>query len=53
MALAEGKIASLDDRVAKYEPKLTGIPYGETSIRNLLRMSSGVPSRKSMTATMM
>jgi CubicO group peptidase (beta-lactamase class C family) len=42
MALAEGKIASLDDRVAKYEPKLAGIPYGETSIRNLLRMSSGV-----------
>ena len=42
MALAEGKIASLDDKVAKYEPKLAGIPYGETSIRNLLRMSSGV-----------
>ena len=42
MALAEGKIASLDDRVAKYEPKLAGIPYGETSIRSLLRMSSGV-----------
>src|SRR6187431_150416 len=28
MALAEGKIASLDDKVAKYEPKLAGIPYG-------------------------
>jgi CubicO group peptidase (beta-lactamase class C family) len=42
MALAEGKIASLDDKVAKYVPKLAGYSYGETSIRNLLRMSSGV-----------
>jgi CubicO group peptidase (beta-lactamase class C family) len=43
MALAEGKIASLDDPVSKYAPKLAGCPYGETSIRNVLRMSSGVP----------
>lgn len=43
MALAEGKITSLDDIVAKYVPKLAGSPYGETSIRNVLRMSSGVP----------
>ncbi len=43
MALAEGKIASLDDAVSKYAPKLAGSPYGETSIRNVLRMSSGVP----------
>jgi CubicO group peptidase (beta-lactamase class C family) len=43
MALAEGKIASLDDPVSKYEPKLAGSAYGETSIRNVLRMSSGVP----------
>ncbi len=42
MALAEGKIGSLDDTVAKYVPKLAGVPYGETSIRNVLRMSSGV-----------
>ncbi|HZC37613.1 MAG TPA: serine hydrolase [Sphingomicrobium sp.] len=42
MALAEGKIASLDDKVAKYEPRLAGHAYSETSIRNLLRMSSGV-----------
>ena len=42
MALAEGKIASLDDVVSKYVPKLAGSPYGETSIRNVLRMSSGV-----------
>jgi CubicO group peptidase (beta-lactamase class C family) len=42
MALAEGKIASLDDTAAKYVPDLAGSAYGETSIRNLLRMSSGV-----------
>jgi CubicO group peptidase (beta-lactamase class C family) len=42
IALAEGKIGSLDDSVSKYEPKLAGSLYGETSIRNLLRMSSGV-----------
>jgi CubicO group peptidase (beta-lactamase class C family) len=42
MALDEKKIASLDDTVSKYEPRLGGSLYGETSIRNLLRMSSGV-----------
>ena len=42
LALAEGKIASLDDKVSKYVPELAGYPYGETSIRNILRMSSGV-----------
>lgn len=46
MALAEGKIASLDDTIAKYVPKLAGNPYGETTIRNMLRMSSGVPFRE-------
>jgi len=43
MALAEGKIASLDDTVSKYVPKLAGSTYGETTIRNILKMSSGVP----------
>jgi Beta-lactamase class C and other penicillin binding proteins len=42
MAVAEGKIASLDDRVSKYVPKLADSAYGETTIRNILRMSSGV-----------
>jgi CubicO group peptidase (beta-lactamase class C family) len=46
MALAEGKIASLDDSVAKYVPKLAGNPYGETTIRNMLRMASGVPFKE-------
>jgi CubicO group peptidase (beta-lactamase class C family) len=43
IALAEKKINSLDDTVATYVPKLAGSPYGETTLRNILRMSSGVP----------
>jgi len=42
IALAEKKIGSLDDTVAKYVPRLAGSSYGETTIRNILRMSSGV-----------
>ena len=41
-ALQEGKIASLDDAAERYAPKLAGTLYGGTTIRNLLRMSSGV-----------
>ncbi|MFL6672667.1 MAG: serine hydrolase domain-containing protein [Massilia sp.] len=41
IALGEGKIASLDDRADHYAPGLSGSLYGETTIRNLLRMSSG------------
>jgi CubicO group peptidase (beta-lactamase class C family) len=40
-ALEEGKIKSLDDRADQYAPKLRGTVYGETTIRNLLRMASG------------
>jgi CubicO group peptidase (beta-lactamase class C family) len=42
MAVAEGRIASLDDLISKYVPKLAGSSYGETTIRSALRMSSGV-----------
>jgi len=41
MALAEGKIASLDDKAVKYVPSLKGTLIGGTSIRHLLRMASG------------
>jgi CubicO group peptidase (beta-lactamase class C family) len=41
IAVQEGRIASLDDRADKYLPALAGTLYGETTIRNLLRMSSG------------
>lgn len=42
MALAEGKIRSLDDTAATYVPELAGSAYGETPIRALLRMASGI-----------
>jgi CubicO group peptidase (beta-lactamase class C family) len=42
IALAEKKIASIDDRAEQYVPGLKGHPYGETRLRDLLTMSSGV-----------
>jgi CubicO group peptidase (beta-lactamase class C family) len=42
VAVQEGKIASIDQQAKEYVPALAGNPYGETSIRNLLQMSSGV-----------
>ena len=42
IALAEGSIKSLDDLAQNYVIELTGTPYGETPIRHLLTMSSGV-----------
>lgn len=41
LALAEGRIASLDDRADRYARRLEGSLYGQTSLRNLLRMGSG------------
>ncbi len=41
IALREGRIKSLDDRADRYAPKLSGTLFGETTIRNLLRMASG------------
>ena len=42
IAQARGVIASLEDPAAKYVPALAGSGYGETSVRDLLRMSSGL-----------
>ena len=42
IALQEGRIRSLDDNAAVYVPELAGSAYGETPIRALLRMGSGV-----------
>jgi CubicO group peptidase (beta-lactamase class C family) len=42
-AESEGRIRSLDDAVRAYVPELDGHAYGDTSIRNLLRMASGIP----------
>lgn len=41
LALHEGRIASLDDRAERYAPGLRRTLYGQTRLRNLLRMASG------------
>jgi len=42
VALHEQKISSVDDLAQQYVPELKGHPYGETKLRHLLTMSSGV-----------
>ena len=42
VALERGSIASLDDPAEKYVAALAGSPYGATTVRQLLRMSSGL-----------
>lgn len=42
VAMADGKIRSLDDHAADYVPDMKGSAYGETTLRSLLTMSSGV-----------
>lgn len=42
IALDKGLIASLDDPAARYVKDLEGSAYGATTVRQLLRMSSGV-----------
>lgn len=42
MAHARGGIASLDDTAQTYVKALEGSPYGATTVRQLLRMSSGL-----------
>lgn len=41
-ALADGAIASLEDKVSRYIPDLRGSAYDDVSIRQLLTMTSGV-----------
>ena len=42
IAIAEGRIHSVDDPAAAYVRELAGTEYGRTSLRHLLQMSSGV-----------
>lgn len=42
IALKDGKIRSIDDLAQDYVPELKGSAYGQTSLRALLTMSSGV-----------
>jgi CubicO group peptidase (beta-lactamase class C family) len=46
IALQEGKIRSIDDLAQQYVPALADSPYGKTSLRHLLTMSSGVEYRE-------
>lgn len=42
IAIAEGRIRSVDDLASAYVPGLAGTEYGRTPLRHLLQMSSGV-----------
>jgi CubicO group peptidase (beta-lactamase class C family) len=42
IAIADGRIRSVEDLAAVYVPALDGTEYGRTSLRHLLQMSSGV-----------
>ena len=42
IAIAEGRIRSVDDPAATYVRELAGTEYGRTTLRHLLQMSSGV-----------
>ncbi len=42
LALADGAIRSLDDKVTDYLPEMEGSGYARATIRDLLRMRSGV-----------
>ncbi len=51
IAHGKGLIRSLDDKASDYWPEIADSAYGQTTIRNLLRMSSGVPFRELYTWT--
>ncbi|BEN38666.1 serine hydrolase [Serratia marcescens] len=42
IALKEGKISSLDDKIVKYNPALAGTAWEDVSVRSLLQHTSGV-----------
>ncbi len=41
-AIKDGYIESVDEMITDYVPRLKGTPYDQSSIRNVLQMSSGV-----------
>ena len=49
IALAEGKIDSLDDPVRKYLPELTSATFDGVTIKHVLQMSSGVQFNETYT----
>lgn len=46
IALAEGKLHSIEDLSDRYVSELKGHPYGQSSLRSLLSMTSGVRFRE-------
>lgn len=48
VALAEGRIASLDTTVAGVCPEFAGTPYGAVTVRELLTMTSGIADAPSL-----
>jgi CubicO group peptidase (beta-lactamase class C family) len=46
IAYHRGLIKSLDDKASDYLPEISPSAYGQTTIRNLLCMSSGVPFKE-------
>lgn len=46
IAVADGRIRSLDAPAESYAPSLRGLEYGATPVRHLLTMSSGVQFRE-------
>jgi CubicO group peptidase (beta-lactamase class C family) len=42
IAVDQGKITSIDDRVDKYVPQLVDHPFGGIALRNFLNMTSGI-----------
>jgi CubicO group peptidase (beta-lactamase class C family) len=51
IAHGKGLIRSLEDKASDYWPEIAESAYGQTNIRNLLRMSSGVPFKELYTWT--
>lgn len=48
IALADGRIASLDTTVASVCPEFAGKPYGSATVRELLTMTSGIADAPSL-----
>ena len=46
IALHDGKIKSVEQTAGEFVPQLKGQPYGETKLKDLLTMSSGVQFRE-------
>lgn len=51
IAHGKGLIKSLDDKASDYWPEIAASAYGQTTVRNLLRMASGVAFKELYTWT--